>query len=33
MVISIVNQFEDMNTIDIAHEKLGKRIFVGMSKL
>ncbi|GET01384.1 exonuclease Kem1, putative [Rhizophagus clarus] len=29
MVISIVDQFKDMNTIDIVHEKVGKRIFIG----
>ena len=31
MVITIINLFEDMSTGDIAREKVGKRIFVGMS--
>ena len=30
MVITVINQFEDMSTEDIAREKIGNRIFVGM---
>ncbi|CAI2164057.1 10835_t:CDS:10 [Funneliformis geosporum] len=29
MVITLIDQFADMSTEDLAHEKLGKRIFVG----